>query len=213
MAIQTIQFGDDAQRATRELLERFDAHPGRSAPLRKQLAILETLDRQYGSNAPLELEDVEELVASLARDLEPLGDPDLAIGVALWAIRHQVTLRFPEPVVNALADLSNRAAGKQELAAAFGLMQGLIAHVAPLLSADLERSNPERPWRVLHANFAITAIRTEDPEMMDFAFDALDQALPDERANFYAEALALALGPRVAPAVRERLEARHRRWA
>ena len=38
--------------------------------------------------------------------------------------------------------------------------------VTPLLSADLERSNPERPWRILHINFAITAIRTEDPAMM-----------------------------------------------
>ena len=35
---------------------------------------------------------------------------------------------------------------------------------------------------------------------MDHAFDALDAALPDERAGFYAEALALALSPGVAPA-------------
>ncbi len=38
---------------------------------------------------------------------------------------------------------------------------------------------------------------------MELAFDALDAALPDERANFYAEALALALAPGIAPAVRE----------
>ena len=94
----------------------------------------------------------------------------------------------------------------------FGLTQGILAHVAPRLAADLERSNPERPWRVLHANLAITAIRTEDPAMMDYAFDALDAALPDERAGFYAEALALALSPGVAAAVRERIEARHLKW-
>jgi hypothetical protein len=91
-------------------------------------------------------------------------------------------------------------------------MQGLIAHVGPQLSADLERSNPERPWRILHANFAITAIRTEDPALIDYAFDALDAALPDERGGFYAEALALAMNARVAPAVRERISARHRKW-
>ena len=45
--------------------------------------------------------------------------------------------------------------------------------------------------------------------MIDFAFDALDAALPDERAGFYAEALALALAPGIAPAVRERIAARH----
>jgi hypothetical protein len=47
---------------------------------------------------------------------------------------------------------------------------------------------------------------------MDHAFDALDRALPDERAGFYAEALALALAPGIAPVVRERIEARHRMW-
>jgi hypothetical protein len=48
---------------------------------------------------------------------------------------------------------------------------------------------------------------------MGHAFDALDQALPDERANFYGEALALALAPGVAPEVKAALETRHRKWA
>ena len=47
---------------------------------------------------------------------------------------------------------------------------------------------------------------------MDHAFDALERALPDEAPNFYGEALALALAPGIAPAVREKLEARHRVW-
>ncbi|HXN14864.1 MAG TPA: hypothetical protein VN878_00720, partial [Usitatibacter sp.] len=91
-------------------------------------------------------------------------------------------------------------------------MQGVVAYVAPRLAADLERSNPERAWRILHLNFAITAIRSEERALMDFAFDALDEALPDERAGFYAEALALALAPGIAPAVREQIEARHFKW-
>ena len=74
------------------------------------------------------------------------------------------------------------------------------------------RPRTERAWRILHANFAITAIRTEDPALMEFAFDALDRALPDERAGFYSEAMALALAPRIAPAVRDAIAGRHRRW-
>jgi hypothetical protein len=159
------------------------------------------------------LEDVDELVDSILVALAQAGDPDLLIGVALWAIRHDVPITAVEPVVNALAERSNGAKNKQELAAVYGLMQGVIAHVAGRLAPDLERSNPERPWRLLHANLAITAIRTEDPALIDFAFDALDLALPDERANFYAEALALALSPRIPSAVRERIEARHLKWA
>jgi hypothetical protein len=220
MAIQTIQFGDEGQVATRALIRRFESlakdTPLPAASLQRigsQLAALEALDRQYGGAAALPLEDVDELVASLHTDLAYLGDDDLLLGVALWAIRHDVAITVPEPVVNALAQRSNGAATRQEIAAVYGLMQGVIAHVAPRLRADLERSNPERPWRVLHVNFAITAIRSEDPALLDFAFDALDAALPDERAGFYAEALALALAPGIAPAVRERIEARHLQWA
>jgi hypothetical protein len=117
-----------------------------------------------------------------------------------------------EPVVNALGWRANHARGKAELAAVCTLMRGVIEHVAPRLAADLERSNPERPWRVLHANLAITAIRTEDGDAIEAAFDALDAALPDERAGFYAEARALALAPGIAPEVRGRIEARCAKW-
>lgn len=217
--MQTIQFGDEGQVATRELIRRFESAARHSplAPdaregLRARLASLQALDRQYGGSGRIALEDVDELVAALVADLASIEDADLVIGVALWAIRHGVALVAVEPVVNALANRSNAATGRSEIAAVFGLMQGVIAHAGPSLSADLERSNPERPWRVLHVNLAITAIRTEDPAMIDFAFDALDAALPHECAGFYAEALALALAPGIAPAVRERIEARHRNW-
>lgn len=213
MHIQTIRFDDESALATRELARRFDALFGAGhGALRRRIAALETLDRQYGAEASLPLEGVEEEVAAILRELSGLEAAELVIGVALWAMRHGAAIRPVEVVVNALAERSNRARGKQELAAAYGLMQALIGHVAPLLCADLERSDPERPWRILHANFAITAIRTEDPAMIAYAFDALDTALPDERAGFYAEALALALAPGVSPEVRRLIEERHRRW-
>jgi hypothetical protein len=214
--MQTIQFGDEGQVATRELAAKFRAaavHDARLVSLRASFDLLETIDRQYGGTTRLELEDATDLVAGLLNDLARLdADPDLLLGVALWAIRHDVEIFAVEPVANALALRSNAAATAQELSAVFGLMQGVIANVGPRLAPDLERSNPERAWRVLHLNFAITAIRTEDERMMEFAFDALDAALPHERAGFYAEAMALALAPRIDPAVRERIAARHLKW-
>jgi len=228
MNVKTIHFGDEGQAATAALLRRLDAagerlDPAWAGELHRVLETLDALDRRHGGTGPVPGGEAPDLVdaaltatAHLENDARRARDDailvevaELAIGVALWAIRHDVALRVVEPLANALALRSNAAASKQELAAVFGLMQGVIAHVAPGLGADLERSNPERPWRILHANFAITAIRTEDPALMDHAFDALDRALPDERAGFYGEALALAMNPRVAPAVRERIEARH----
>lgn len=231
MTVQKIEFGDEGQVATRELVRRHEAlvraHPQLGdADLERYLRTLEALDRQYGGSGTLPVEDAAELVAASLTALAHLEQAirrgglreagrdvsDLTVGVALWALRHDVPIEVVEPVANALAIRSNVAASKQELAAVFGLMQGVIASVAPRLAADLERSNPERPWRILHANYAITAIRTEDPALMRHAFDALDTALPDERANFYAEALALALAPGVAAEVKAALEERHRRW-
>jgi hypothetical protein len=202
-----IAFADDGRLATRELLRRFAAL-GHAGELGTRLETLDALDRQYGARASLPLEDVAELVASIVVDLSPLGDAELVIGAALWAIRHGVPIEAPEPVVNALAERSNAARSKQELAAVLALMEAVIDNVRPRLSADLERSNPERPWRILHANLAITAIRTEEAALIDSAFDALDAGLPDERDSFYGEALALALAPGISPVVRERIEAR-----
>jgi hypothetical protein len=204
-----IAFADDGRLATRELARRLSAL-GHSGELAARLETLEALDRQYGSQSRLALEDVSELVASLIVDLYGLGDAELVIGVALWAIRHGVSIDAPEPVVNALAERSNAARTKDELAAVLAIMQAVVENLRPRLEADLERSNPERPWRILHANLAITAIRTEEPALMDAAFDALDRALPDERGSFYGEALALALAPGISPVVRERIEARIR---
>lgn len=231
MNVQTIRFGDEGRDATRELVRRLEAAlPGLDDPwageLLRILGALESIDRQYGGQAALPLDEAPGLVAAAltavahlendarrARAGERLAElAELAIGVALWAIRHGVAIDVVEPVANALALRSNIARGKPELSAVFGLMQGVIAHVAPMLAPDLERSNPERPWRILHANLAITAIRTEDPALMAHAFDALDGALPDERAGFYAEALALAMNPRVPEAVRRAVESRHQRW-
>jgi hypothetical protein len=236
MPIQPIRFGDEGQAASRAMVERYAALAPALATcadaqaidsVRSALAALEALDRRFGGAAAIALPEAETLVASLSGGLASLeaavrraGEApsavqlaDLILAVALWAIRHAVPLAVVEPVANVLAERSNAASGAPELAAVFGLMQGVIAHVRARLAADPERSDPQRPWRILHANLAITAIRTEDPQLMAFAFDALDAALPDERSGFYAEALALALGPRIAPAVLEAIEARHRKSA
>jgi hypothetical protein len=111
-----------------------------------------------------------------------------AVAVAIWCMRHDVDLRAPAPVINALARLSNAAASTEERVAIFALMERLAAHLAPQLGADLEQSNPERPWRMLHLNLAITAIRTGDPTAIRHAFSLLNHALPLDRLGFYESA-------------------------
>jgi hypothetical protein len=167
------------------------------------LGLMEQLDREYGADAPLPIEDAAEAADETLRCLAELETwldrlqlthlrADLhtvTLGVGLWAIRHNCAIRTAEPLVNALAERANHAVTRQDVAAAYGLMQGLIEFFGPSLGADLERSNPQRPWRVLNLNFAITAIRSGDEVLMRFAFDKLNQHLPDDRGGFYIEAL------------------------
>jgi hypothetical protein len=75
--------------------------------------------------------------------------------------------RAPEPVVNALANRSERAHGKEELAAVIAIARR-DRERAP--AAGLTSSAPiPGVWRLLHANLAITAIRTEEASLMDSA--------------------------------------------
>ena len=179
------------------------------AALREFLLLADNLDSTYGADATLPIADLEEATAIIMGDIgrieswlttyaqqHSIDDFDpITLGLALWVMRHRIPIRTCEPLVNALARRANAATSRQETAATYAIAQGLIEHVAPLLAADLERSNPDRPWRVLNINFAITAIRTGDTALMRFAFDQLNTAIPAESAGFYTEALVLANQP------------------
>lgn len=191
------------------------------------LEVSERLDAEYGADSTLPLESLDEAADEALRaatELEGWLDrfsyaglrvdlQAVMLGIGLWAMRHGLTIFAAEPLVNALASRANEATSRQETAAAYALMQGFIAHFAPQLGADLERSNPERAWRMLNLNFAITAIRTGDAALMRFAFDTLNKHLPDERAGFYEEAGTLASQPGFPPETRALIEAEHARWS
>ncbi len=179
------------------------------AALAEFLAVADRLDLSDGRDGELPVADIDDAANDALREIANVESwltshvqhasidefDAVTIGVALWAMRHAITITVCEPIVNALARRTNGASSKQETAAVFALMQGMIQHLAPQLSGDLERSNPERPWRILHINFAIAAIRTGDITLMRYAFDRLNEALPDEREGFYDQALVLAGQP------------------
>jgi hypothetical protein len=206
--------------------------PGPSAPpelvdaVREFLDGCEKLDAEYGETGPLPLEDVDEFADTLLRYLAELRNwlPRLGladreavldrilIGAALWAVRHDVDLMPLDALVNALAHAANNATSKQELAAVFGLMQGVIGAVAEVVKADLDKSDPYRPWRILLLNFAIVAVRSQDIPMMRHAFAALERHLPEECPGFFAEGVARAKHPAFADEVRDLLNAEHVKW-
>ncbi len=168
--------------------------------LESMLSMIIRLDRQFGADAAFPIEGVEDALAESlvaaahverdwadeSRAVEALDRAVIALGH--WSMQHGLEVRHPDIWVNALARRANAAQTRQDCAAVYALMQGAIAHLAPVLSADLEQSNPERPWRILNLNFAITAIRAGDRALMRFAFDTLNTHLPLDAPGFYADA-------------------------
>ena len=211
--------------------QRVDGNPAndpisRLAIVSDFLSVMSRLDDKYGADSALPIDDAPDAVDEVLRCLAELESwlirLDLAgqiariqsveIGVGYWAMRHGLPVFTVEPIVNALAAQSNAATSKQETAAIYALMQGFISHFSPLLEADLERSNPQRPWRLLNLNFAITAIRSGDAALMRYAFDTLNSHLPDERSGFYEEAYALASQPGFPQETKGLIEAEITRW-
>ena len=190
------------------------------------LTLMRQLDREYGADFRLPMEDTADAVDAALRSLAELESclirfdlpeqlanlQSVEIGICYWAMRHAVSITTVEPVVNALAARSNAATSKQEMAAIFAMMQGFIHHIAPGHESDLERSNPQRPWRLLNLNFAITAIKSEDLKLVRYAFDRLNQYLPDEREGFYAEAHAVASLPGFPADTKRLIETEMARW-
>ncbi len=62
--------------------------------------------------------------------------------------------------------------------------------MSPAVSQDTDRSDPRRPWRLLLLNRAIVATRSLKPALMEVAFDAVLEHLPEEAARFFEEGMA-----------------------
>ena len=174
------------------------------------IGLMQRLDAQYGADgAVTDLVDIADAtdqalrcIVELQQWLERLNlrafSADLqavTLGVGVWAMRHDVSLLTLEPIVAALAERANATETRQDTAAIFALMQGFVDYLAPAWQADLERSNPQRPWRLLNLNLAIMGVRSGDAAMMRYAFTALNTYLPDECRGFYEEAYAIAAQP------------------
>jgi hypothetical protein len=75
-----------------------------------------------------------------------------------------------------------------------------------------QADSPAQPWRILNFNCAIIATRTQQPELMNTAFDLLEQNLPLECAAFYEEGVRQAEKQVYAQHVRDIMRGRFAKW-
>ena len=137
---------------------------------------------------------------------------ELQMALALWIARHGGELVTLEPVVDALARFANRTLDPEQLIELFTYMGEIVEAVAPVIRQDLEKTNPGRPWRVLHLNRAIVATRSHDPAAIQEAYDRLEELLPEEAPRFFAKGMEQMDALDYPPHVRNLVETYYQDW-
>ncbi|NCA69652.1 MAG: hypothetical protein EOM91_06005 [Sphingobacteriia bacterium] len=131
------------------------------------------------------------LLAGLSTTAARLGLPDtarafaeLTAPLACWLIRRGSDLMQPRLVVAALVSLADRLRHPDELARLFVLMSEIAEGFTPELSQGME---PNDPWRTLITQRAIVATRSQQPALMQSAYDTLVEQLPGEAPQLFRE--------------------------
>jgi hypothetical protein len=194
-----------------------------AAAINQLLAVCDRLDEQPAHGGQQEADALAEQALSCIADLalwaERVGCAAhrhaveaLALEVAQWSLRRSGEIRVLEPIVNALAYRANAAHSPDQLIPLCRLMHDIIDHVAPGIRDNSTGADPARPWRVINLNFAIVATRTQAPQLMNAAYDLLEQNLPADCAAFFEEGVRQAGKTIYDDRVRELMRERFAKW-
>jgi hypothetical protein len=206
--------------------ERTGPYPGQEAtpPLLAEAVreCLETCQRIDAEEDEPPLEEIDELATHALEYLSDLGlwawqlrldearaaIEDLALELAQWIFIHGGQITVLEPIVNALARQANASNDPAALRKLFDRACAIIAQAVPE-HAESGDMTALQPWLTLHFNCAIIATRTQQPELMNAAFDLLETHLPQHCPAFYAEGVRESAkstyGQQVGEIMRERL--------
>ena len=136
------------------------------------------------------LQRLQELAQAAAAVDQPGHAAELslmALPFALWIARQGGELRYLAPVVDALAAEANSRPRGEAMKALYGASCELVEAASP--RAQSGEPAGTHPWRLLLLNRAIVATRSESPELMEAAFDAVVEQLPLDAQRFFAEGM------------------------
>jgi hypothetical protein len=112
----------------------------------------------------------------------------LSLPLALWGAGQGVELDQLAPVVDTLARLANLQRDPHTMVQLYEMMD-IISQAANPRLAEADLSERSHPLRILLLNRAIVATRSHQPALMEPAFDAIVEWLPEEAAGFFAEGM------------------------
>lgn len=108
------------------------------------------------------------------------------LSLAVWIHDHSGTLQQLENIVNALSQTANQTNGPNALILLHEIAEKITNSAHETLKADVDKSEPGRPWRILNLNHGIIASRTHNTDIMNSVFEQLFKRLPEDAANFFA---------------------------
>lgn len=202
-----------------------------SAEVRKCLDICQQVDAaEDAADNPMPPEEVDELGTHALECLSDLGlwayqlelddaratIEDIALDMAHWIARHDGRIGVLEPVVNALTRQANATQDPVALAALCDRALVIInsATPEPDEERDPDKADPAQlqPWLSLHFNTAIIATRSQQPSLMNMAYDLLETRLPRHCTAFYEEGLRETAKPVYGEPVRAMMRERLAKW-
>jgi hypothetical protein len=113
----------------------------------------------------------------------------LSLPLAVWSAQHHFILKDIEIIINAISHIANNTQDTRFLSRLAEMVEHIIDSISPAIKQDLDKTNPDRPWRVLNLNHGIIATRSLDPKRMEAVFSQLLYRLPDDAAGFFAEGM------------------------
>lgn len=140
---------------------------------------------EYGLNL---LDELAQLASALGQSPLATEIEALSLPFALWVVRHGGEIRHLSPVVNALAHYANQASRPAAMSSLYAQCCELLDAVSPAIEESMS-GDPKHPWRLLILNRAIVATRSHNPELMESAYDAVVEFLPQDAQRFFAEGL------------------------
>lgn len=135
------------------------------------------------------------------------------IVMARWIAANGGEIHSLQSIVDALARFANTCHEPEQLLELYQAMGEVVAATADIVRQDLEKTNPGRPWRVLHMNRAIVATRTHQPDAMDAAFQDLVANMPEDASQFFTEGMEQMELLNYPPHVREVMDRYYRKWS
>lgn len=158
------------------------------------------------------LSQLADVARRLSLDAQGQAIELLAVPFACWMLRRGSELQRPEDVVNALAVLANRLRQPDELAELYGLMGEIADGIGADRILGVDQTDPTDPWLVLLINRGIVATRSHQPALMEEAFSAIGEQLPDHAPYFFREGMGQMEALDYPPHVREVMQRYFDQW-